>query len=126
MVDLSNFKPLEKASNNDVKEVPEHSMGIDPKTKRLVIRVDSGKFMDTVFEYTQWEKDSETGFLKYDSWIQSLMISGISMNTNQMSIEQAQEFQDYVATPIFKHIIAHIAHAQQAEQDQEFETETKE
>lgn len=107
MVDLTHFKPLEKESNNDVRDVPEHSMGIDPLSNRLQIRVDSGKFMDTVFEYTEW-KTLEDGSIGYDCWIQTLMISGLSLNTNQMTIEQSQEFQDYVATPIFKHIISSI------------------
>lgn len=107
MVDLTHFKPLEKKSNNTVKEVPEHSMGIDPMSNRLQIKVDSGKFMDTVYEYTEW-KTLEDGNIGYDCWIQSLFINGLSLNTNQMTIEQSQEFQDYVATPIFKHILASI------------------
>lgn len=107
MVDLTHFKPLEKESNNDVRDVPEHSMGIDPLSGRLQIKVDSGKFMDTVYEYTEW-KTLEDGTIGYNCWIQSLMINGLSLNTNQMTIEQSQEFQDYVATPIFKHIIASI------------------
>lgn len=107
MVDLTHFKPLEKESNNTVKEVPEHSMGIDPMSKRLQIKVDSGKFMDTVYEYTEW-KTLEDDNIGYDCWIQSLCINGLSLNTNQMTIDQSQEFQDYVATPIFKHILASI------------------
>ena len=107
MVDLTHFKPLEKESNNTAKEVPEHSMGIDPMSNRLQIKVDSGKFMDTVYEYTEW-KTLEDGNIGYDCWIQSLFINGLSLNTNQMTIEQSQEFQDYVATPIFKHILASI------------------
>lgn len=107
MVDLTHFKPLEKESNDNVKEVPEHSMGIDPMSNRLQVKVDSGKFMDTVYEYTEW-KTLEDGTIGYDCWIQSLVINGLSLNTNQMAIEQSQEFQDYVATPIFKHIIASI------------------
>ena len=107
MVDLTHFKPLEKESNNTVKEVPEHSMGIDPMSNRLQIKVDSGKFMDTVYEYTEW-KTLEDDNIGYDCWIQSLFINGLSLNTNQMTIEQSQEFQDYVATPIFKHILASI------------------
>jgi hypothetical protein len=107
MVDLTHFKPLEKESNNTVKEVPEHSMGIDPMSNRLQIKADSGKFMDTVYEYTEW-KTLEDGNIGYDCWIQSLFINGLSLNTNQMTIEQSQEFQDYVATPIFKHILASI------------------
>lgn len=107
MVDLTHFKPLEKESNDNVKEVPEHSMGIDPMSNRLQVKVDSGKFMDTVYEYTEW-KTLEDGTIGYDCWIQSLVINGLSLNTNQMTIEQSQEFQDYVATPIFKHIIASI------------------
>lgn len=107
MVDLTHFKPLEKESNNTVKEVPEHSMGIDPMSNRLQIKVDSGKFMDTVYEYTEW-KTLEDDNIGYDCWIQSLCINGLSLNTNQMTIDQSQEFQDYVATPIFKHILASI------------------
>lgn len=118
MVDLSNFKPLEKESNNTVKEVPEHSMGIDPVTNRLQVKVDSGRFMDTVFEYTEWTT-LESGDLGYNCWIQSLFISGISMNVQQMTIEQAQDFQDYVATPIFKHILANIVALNQQQNQQE-------
>lgn len=108
MVDLTHFKPLEKESNNTVKEVPEHSMGIDPMSNRLQIKVDSGKFMDTVYEYTEWKTLEDGANIGYDCWIQSLFINGLSLNTNQMTIEQSQEFQDYVATPIFKHILASI------------------
>ena len=107
MVDLTHFKPLEKESNNTVKEVPEHSMGIDPMSNRLQIKVDSGKFMDTVYEYTEW-KTLDDDNIGYDCWIQSLHINGLSLNSNQMTIEQSQEFQDYVATPIFKHILESI------------------
>lgn len=107
MVDLTHFKPLEKESNNTVKEVPEHSMGIDPMSNRLQIKVDSGKFIDTVYEYTEW-KTLEDGNIGYDCWVRSLFINGLSLNTNQMTIDQSQEFQDYVATPIFKHILASI------------------
>ena len=108
MVDLTHFKPLEKESNNTVKEVPEHSMGIDPMSNRLQIKVDSGKFMDTVYEYTEWKTLEDGTNIGYDCGIQLLFISGLSLNTNQMTIAQSQEFQDYVATPIFKHILASI------------------
>lgn len=108
MVDLTHFKPLEKESNNTAKEVPEHSMGIDPMSNRLQIKVDSGKFMDTVYEYTEWKTLEDGTNIGYDCWIQSLFINGLSLYTNQMTIEQSQEFQDYVATPIFKHILASI------------------
>ena len=108
MVDLTHFKHLEKESNNTVKEVPEHSMGIDPMSNRLQIKVDSGKFMDTVYEYTEWKTLEDGINIGYDCWIQSLFINGLSLNTNQMTIAQSQEFQDYVATPIFKHILASI------------------
>ena len=116
MVDLTHFKPLEKESNNTAKEVPEHSMGIDPMSNRLQIKVDSGKFMDTVYEYTEW-KTLEDGNIGYDCWIQSLFINGLSLNTNQMTIEQSQEFQDYVATPIFKHILAFIVEFEEFEKE---------
>ena len=45
-------KPEERQTDSfDYSKVPEHSMGIDGNTGNILIKVDSGKYSDSIFEY---------------------------------------------------------------------------
>ena len=65
-MDINKIKKPDNVSDiSKQPEVPEHSMGMDEITNQLIIKVDSGKFMDSVFEYMQvWFVD-ENGVLYY-------------------------------------------------------------
>lgn len=109
MVNLSNFKPADSTTVKPNRPPPpEHSIGLNPNTSLIQIKVDSGKFMDTVFTYTDTEYDETTKQINYSCWIDNLIISGIHLNTEQMTVEQAKEFQDTVSTPVFEHMIQNI------------------
>ena len=64
-MDITKIKKPDNVSDISKQlEVPEHSMGMDETTNQLIIKVDSGKFMDTIFEYIQdWFVD-ENGVLR--------------------------------------------------------------
>lgn len=85
--------------------VPEHSIAVDELTNQIIIKVDDGKFMDSVFEYTNdWYVD-ENNVLNYNALSRRLVINGIERDPVQVTLEQKKEFRDVVATPVLHHVI---------------------
>ena len=100
-------KPIEKPENKQM-TVPEHSMGIDPNTNKLLIKVDDGKFMDTIYEYADdWFVDNQ-GVLNYNTMVKDLIINGLAREPVNTTIEDKESFRNEVATPILLHIIKSI------------------
>lgn len=100
-------KPIEKPENKQM-TVPEHSMGIDPNTNKLLIKVDDGKFMDTIYEYADdWFVDNQ-GVLNYNTMVKDLIINGLTREPVNTTIEDKESFRNEVATPILLHIIKSI------------------
>lgn len=105
-MDITKIKKPDNVSDISKQfEVPEHSMGMDEITNQLIIKVDSGKFMDTVFEYMQdWFVD-ENGVLNYNAMARSLVINGITRDPINTTLEEKEAFRNEVATPILLHTI---------------------
>lgn len=111
-MDINKIKKPDNVSDiSKQPEVPEHSMGMDETTNQLIIKVDSGKFMDTVFEYMQdWFVD-ENGVLNYNAMARALVINGITRDPINTTLEEKEAFRNEVATPILLHTIKSLTEA---------------
>ena len=113
-------KPIEKPENKKI-TVPEHSMGIDPNTNKLLIKVDDGKFMDTIYEYADdWFVDNQ-GVLNYNTMVKDLIINGLTREPVNTTIEDKESFRNEVATPILLNIIKQMSEIKLAQQEQKTE-----
>lgn len=81
-------------------EAPDFSVGEDPAN--LLIRVDSGKYMETVYGYGEMVYNETSKMLDYSVHISPLIVNGIQREVDKMLPEELAEFYSTVATPIIE------------------------
>lgn len=81
-------------------EAPDFSVGEDPAN--LLIRVDSGKYMETVYGYGEMVYNESTKTLDYTVHISPLVVNGIQRDVGAMLPVEIEDFYKVVATPIIE------------------------
>lgn len=84
-------------------EIPQFSAGLDPSSNKLVIKIDSGRFMDSTYSYENIELDDDKN-LNYNIMIRSLTHSGIELPPAEYNSDKAKELLNVEALLILQEI----------------------
>ncbi len=103
-------KPEERQTDSfDYSKVPEHSMGIDGNTGNILIKVDSGKYSDSIFEYIDTSNSvPKDGILEYNAAIRVFIKNGVEYNANHLVPDDHEDFKNLVTTPILLNMVKSI------------------
>lgn len=79
-------------------EIPEFSYG--EQGGQVLWRVDSGKFLDSVYSYSNLQYNPTSKALEYEVSYSTLVVNGVTRAIDYWTTEEHEEFCSKVATPI--------------------------